>query len=90
MLECVEYERLAVVGKKYITQEKKESRLQKALDAAHKLIAELKAQIVALTKELFVNTSQYTISSTRRECNRKTNLFAVRCVAMKRLLNATI
>jgi len=53
MLERSEYESLASAAKKYITQEKKESKLQKALDAAHKLIAELKAQIAALTKELF-------------------------------------
>lgn len=53
MLERSEYESLAAAAKKYITQEKKESKLQKALDAAHKLIAELKAQVAALTKELF-------------------------------------
>lgn len=41
-----------MAAKKYITQEKQESRLQKALDAANKLIAELKAQIASLTEEL--------------------------------------
>ena len=52
MLERSEYEALAMAAKKYITQEKQESRLQKALDAANKLIAELKAQIASLTEEL--------------------------------------
>lgn len=53
MLERAEYESLAAAAKKYVTQEKKESQLQKALDAAHRMIAELKAQVAALTKELF-------------------------------------
>lgn len=52
MLERSEYETLATAAKKYITQEKKVSKLQKALDAANKLIAELKAKIALLTKEL--------------------------------------
>ena len=52
MLERAEYETLAAAAKKYITQEKKESKLQKALDAANKLIAELKAKVASLTKEL--------------------------------------
>lgn len=53
MLERSEYESLAAAAKRYIMQEKKESKLQKALDAAYKMIAELKAQVAALTKELF-------------------------------------
>lgn len=52
LLERYEYEALAMAAKKYITQEKQESRLQKALDAANKLIVELKAQIASLTEEL--------------------------------------
>lgn len=52
MLERSEYETLVAAAKKYITQEKKDSKLQKALDAANKLIAELKAKIASLTKEL--------------------------------------
>lgn len=52
MLERSEYEALTTAAKKYIAQEKKESKLQKALDAANKLIAELKAKIASLTKEL--------------------------------------
>lgn len=52
MLERSDYETLATAAKKYITQEKKESKLQKALDAANKLIAELKAKVASLTREL--------------------------------------
>lgn len=52
MLERSEYETLVAAAKKYITLEKKESKLQKALDAANKLIAELKAKIASLTREL--------------------------------------
>lgn len=53
MLERSEYETLSAAAKKYITQEKKVSKLQKALDAANKVIAELKAKIETLTNELF-------------------------------------
>lgn len=52
VLERTEYETLATAAKKYITQEKRESKLQKALDAANKLIAELKAKVESLTREL--------------------------------------
>lgn len=52
MLERAEYETLVAAAKKYITQEKQDSKLQKALDTANKLIAELKAKIASLTKEL--------------------------------------
>jgi len=52
MLERSEYEMLATSAKKYITQEKRESKLQKALDAANKLISELKTKIASLTREL--------------------------------------
>ena len=52
MLERSEYEMLAAAAKKYITQEKRESKRQKALDAANKLISELKTKIASLTKEL--------------------------------------
>ncbi|MCI5753175.1 MAG: hypothetical protein MR033_00865 [Clostridiales bacterium] len=52
ILERAEYEALTAAAKKYITQEKKESKLQKMLDAANKLIAELKAKVASLTKEL--------------------------------------
>ena len=52
ILERSEYESLAIAAKKYITAEKKESKLQKALDAANRLIAKLKAEIVGLKQEL--------------------------------------
>ena len=45
MLERSEYESLATAAKKYVTQEKKERHLQKLLDAANKLISELKSKI---------------------------------------------
>ena len=40
-VECEDFERLSTLAKKYITAEKKESKLQKALDAANRLIAKL-------------------------------------------------
>ena len=52
MLERSEYENLAAAAKKFYVQERKESKLQKALDAAMKMISELKAKVVALTAEL--------------------------------------
>ena len=52
ILEHSEYESLAVAAKKYVASEKKESKLQKALDAANKLIAKLKAEIDGLKQEL--------------------------------------
>lgn len=53
MMERSEYESLVAAAKKYITQERKENKLQKMVDAANKLIAELKAKVASLTKELF-------------------------------------
>ena len=52
ILERSEYESLAMAAKKYVTAEKKESKLQKALDAANRLIAKLKAEIAGLKQEL--------------------------------------
>ena len=52
ILERSEYESLAIAAKKYVTAEKKESKLQKALDAANKLIAKLKAEIDRLKQEI--------------------------------------
>ena len=52
ILERSEYESLAVAAKKYVASEKKESKLQKALDAANKLIAKLKAEIDGLKQEI--------------------------------------
>lgn len=52
MLDRSEYENLAAAAKKFYVQERKESKLQKALDAALKMISELKAKVAALTSEL--------------------------------------
>ena len=52
MLDRSEYENLAAAAKKFYVQERKESKLQKALDAALKMIRELKAKVAALTAEL--------------------------------------
>ena len=52
MLDRSEYENLAAAAKKFYVQERKESKLQKALDAATKMISELKAKVAALTAEL--------------------------------------
>ena len=52
MLDRSEYENLAAAAKKFYVQERKESKLQKALDAAMKMISELKATVAALTAEL--------------------------------------
>ncbi len=51
-LEKSEYDTMAVAAKKYYTQEKRESKLQKMLDEANRMIAELKAKIASLTAEL--------------------------------------
>ena len=52
MLERSEYESLSTAAKKYAASEKKESKLQKTLDAANRLIAKLKAEIAGLKQEL--------------------------------------
>ena len=52
MLDRSEYENLAAAAKKFYVQQRKESKLQKALDAAMKMISELKAKVAALTAEL--------------------------------------
>lgn len=52
MLDRSEYENLAAAAKKFYVQESKESKLQKALDTAMKMISELKSKVAALTAEL--------------------------------------
>ena len=52
MLYRSEYENLAAAAKKFHVRERKESKLQKALDAAMKVISEVKAKVAALTAEL--------------------------------------
>ncbi len=58
-LEKTEYETLSAAAKKFYAQEKKESKLQKLLDAANKAITELKEQIASLTAELMGYKSTY-------------------------------
>ena len=51
-VEREDFEHLSTLAKKYVAAEKKESKLQKALDAANRLIARLKAEITGLKQEL--------------------------------------
>ena len=51
-VEREDFERLSTLAKKYVAAEKKESKLQKALDAANRLIAKLKVEIAGLKQEL--------------------------------------
>lgn len=53
-----DFDMVITAAKKHITQEKKESALQKALDAAHKLIAEMKSTVADLTRKLAVATKE--------------------------------
>ena len=53
-----EYETLAAAAQKYYAQERRESKLQKALDAANKLIGELKAQITSPKQQISALTSE--------------------------------
>lgn len=50
-LEKTDYETLSTAAKKYYAQKKKESKLQKLLDAANKMIEELKSKIKSLIAE---------------------------------------
>ena len=82
ILERSDYELLATASKKYVVAEKKESKLQKALDAANRLIAKLKAEIAGLKQEL----SEY--KSVRgklrhRSWSARTQSFAEKCNAMR-------
>ena len=51
-VEREDFDRLSTLAKKHVTAEKKESKLQKALDAANKLIAKLKAEIDSLKQKI--------------------------------------
>ena len=63
ILESSEYEALSAAAKKYCTQEHKAAGFKKALDAANKLIGELKTKVAALNAEL----QEY--KSVRRQLN---------------------
>lgn len=52
MIEREDFDALALAAKKYVAQEKKESRLTRLLETANKTIAKLKAALTALEKEL--------------------------------------
>ena len=51
-VEREDFDRISTLAKKYVAAEKKESKLQKALEAANKMIAKLKAEIDGLKQEL--------------------------------------
>jgi len=51
-VEKMDFDSLKSAAKKYVVQEKKESKLRKALDAAKKMIADLTAELKALKAEL--------------------------------------
>ena len=51
-VEREDFEHLSTLAKKFVVAEKKESKLQKALDAANRLIARLKEEIAGLKQEL--------------------------------------
>lgn len=57
-LEKFEYETLATAAKKYYAQEKKESKLQKLLDAANRKIDKLKAVISSLREQVASLTAE--------------------------------
>ena len=63
LLERSEYEARSVAAKKYCAQEHKAIGFKKALDAANKLIGELKIKVAALNAEL----QEY--KSVRRQLN---------------------
>ena len=69
-LEKSEYETLATAAKKYYAQEKRESKLQKLLDAAYKLIDELKSQIKSLKAQVAsLNEELFKYKSIRNKLN---------------------
>ena len=51
-VEREDFEHLSALAKKFVAAEKKESKLQKTLDAANRLIAKLKTEIAGLKQEL--------------------------------------
>ena len=53
-----DFDMVITAAKKHITQEKKESKLQKALNTANKMITELKNTIADLTRKLTVATKE--------------------------------
>lgn len=58
MLSQEDYKTLTTAAKKYVTQEKKESKLQKLLDAANRKIAQLEKKVSDLLKSIADLTKQ--------------------------------
>lgn len=58
MLSQEDYKTLTTAAKKYVTQEKKESKLQKLLDAANRKIAQLEKKVTDLLKSIADLTKQ--------------------------------
>lgn len=58
MLEKEDYNTLVTAAKKYVVQVKKESKLEKALAVAEKMIAGLKSKITELTQTIVSLTQQ--------------------------------
>lgn len=51
-IEKADFENISTAVKKFLAQERKECKLQKALDSANKMITELKRTVAGLTAEL--------------------------------------
>ena len=81
-VEREDFDRISTLAKKYITAEKKESKLQKALDAANKLIAKLKAEIVGLSRR-FPIISLFAASSVRQNWSVKIRSCVGKSAAMR-------
>ena len=81
-VEREDFDRLSTLAKKYVTAEKKESKLQKAVDAANKLIAKLKAEIDSLNRK-FLIISLSTASSVRQNWSVKIRSYAGKSAAMR-------
>ncbi|MDL2259179.1 plasmid recombination protein, partial [Eubacteriales bacterium OttesenSCG-928-K08] len=58
MLSQEDYQTLITAAKKYVVQEKKESKLQKLLDAANRKIAQLEKKVSDLLKSISELTRQ--------------------------------
>ena len=81
-VEREDFDRISTLAKKYVTAEKKESKLQKALDAANKLIAKLKAEIVGLSRR-FPIISLFAASSVRQNWSVKIRSCVGKSAAMR-------
>ncbi len=91
-----DFDMVIIAAKKHITQEKKESALQKALDTANKLIAELKNIIIDLKQKLSAATKELSeYKSVRNRSNaadiaQEKNVCEAGCASMRALSLAII